>query len=37
MARLHPQLQPFVPTDADPFDEVKAAHLLSRAGFGDGP
>ena len=27
-------LQPFVPTDENPFDAVKAAHLLNRAGFG---
>ena len=30
----HVQLQPFRPTPADPFDAVKAAHLLNRAGFG---
>ncbi len=30
----HKLLQPFVPTDDDPFDSVKAAHLLNRAGFG---
>jgi uncharacterized protein (DUF1800 family) len=30
----HKLLQPFVPTDEDPFDAVKAAHLLNRAGFG---
>ena len=34
MARLHLQLQPYVPSEADPFDRVKASHLLSRAGFG---
>ncbi len=33
----HVQLQPYVPTDADPFDAVKAAHLLNRAGFGGTP
>ena len=27
-------LQPYRPTDDDPFDTVKAAHLLNRAGFG---
>ena len=27
-------LQPFVPSDEDPFDAIKAAHLLNRAGFG---
>jgi hypothetical protein len=31
---LHPQLQPFVPSAGDPWDAVKAAHLLQRAGFG---
>jgi uncharacterized protein (DUF1800 family) len=30
----HKLLQPFVPTDENPFDAVKAAHLLNRAGFG---
>jgi hypothetical protein len=30
----HPMLQPYQPTDSDPFDGVKAAHLLNRAGFG---
>ena len=30
----HVLLQPFVPTEADRFDAVKAAHLLNRAGFG---
>ena len=30
----HPLLAPYKPTDADPFDSVKAAHLLNRAGFG---
>ena len=34
MARLHPLLQPYRPTPEDPFDAVKAAHLLNRAGFG---
>jgi uncharacterized protein (DUF1800 family) len=34
MSRLHPLLEPFVATAADPFDAVKAAHLLQRAGFG---
>ena len=33
----HPMLQPYQPTDSDPFDEVKAAHLLNRAGFGGTP
>jgi uncharacterized protein (DUF1800 family) len=30
----HKLLQPYVPTSDDPFDAVKAAHLLNRAGFG---
>jgi uncharacterized protein (DUF1800 family) len=30
-------LQPFVPSAADPFDAVKAAHLLNRATFGGRP
>jgi uncharacterized protein (DUF1800 family) len=34
MTSNHPLLQKYEPTDADPFDAVKAAHLLSRAGFG---
>jgi uncharacterized protein (DUF1800 family) len=35
--RLHADLQPIEPTEADPFDSVKAAHLLARAGFGGTP
>lgn len=27
-------LDPYQPSDSDPFDSVKAAHLLSRTGFG---
>lgn len=34
---LHAMLQPYVPSAADPFDHVKAAHLLQRAGFGGTP
>jgi Protein of unknown function (DUF1800) len=34
MSSLHPLLQQYESTDADPFDNVKAAHLLNRAGFG---
>ncbi|HVE53908.1 MAG TPA: DUF1800 domain-containing protein, partial [Ramlibacter sp.] len=34
MSKLHKLLQPYEPTGADPFDAVKAAHLLNRAGFG---
>jgi uncharacterized protein (DUF1800 family) len=37
MSTLHPLLEPYQPTDQDPFDEVKAAHLLNRAGFGGTP
>jgi uncharacterized protein (DUF1800 family) len=31
---MHPSLLPYIPSDADPFDPIKAAHLLNRAGFG---
>ncbi len=34
MATTHPLLEPYQPTSADPFDTIKAAHLLNRAGFG---
>ncbi|HVT87843.1 MAG TPA: DUF1800 domain-containing protein, partial [Tepidisphaeraceae bacterium] len=34
MVRLHPMLQPYVPSPGDPFDSVKAGHLLNRATFG---
>lgn len=34
MAKLHPLLQPYVPSSDDPFDAVKAGHLLNRASFG---
>jgi hypothetical protein len=34
MAYLPPLLQPYKDTSSDPFDRVKAAHLLNRAGFG---
>jgi len=34
MAADHPTLARYEPTSADPFDRVKAAHLLNRAGFG---
>jgi hypothetical protein len=37
MDELHPLLQPYTPTPSDPFDAVKAAHLLNRAGFGGTP
>ena len=34
MATLHPSLRPWKPSKDDPFNAVKAAHLLNRAGFG---
>ncbi len=34
MARLHPMLEPYRASNEGPFDAVKAAHLLNRAGFG---
>ena len=37
MPKLHPTLEPYQPTEADPFDSLKAAHLLSRATFGGTP
>ena len=37
MAARHPLLEPFVPSASDPFDRVRAAHLLNRAGFGPTP
>ncbi|MBC8105911.1 MAG: DUF1800 domain-containing protein [Anaerolineae bacterium] len=37
MSKLHPLLQPLAPTADDPFDAIKAAHLLNRAGFGGTP
>src|SRR5947207_380229 len=37
MAKSHPLLQPYKPTSDDPFDSIKAAHLLNRAGFGGRP
>jgi hypothetical protein len=37
MATLHPLLRPYKPTSDNPFDVVKAAHLLNRAGFGGTP
>ena len=30
-------LEPYKPSDQDPFDPIKGAHLLSRAGFGGTP
>jgi uncharacterized protein (DUF1800 family) len=37
MTITHPLLQPYVPSAGDPFDAIKAAHLLNRAGFGGTP
>jgi uncharacterized protein (DUF1800 family) len=37
MATIHAQLRPYKPTGENPFDAVKAAHLLNRAGFGGTP
>jgi uncharacterized protein (DUF1800 family) len=37
MARSHPLLQAYKPTPEDPFDAVKAYHLMNRAGFGGTP
>jgi len=34
---MHPLIQPYIPSDSDPFDRVKSAHLLARAGFGGTP
>ena len=34
MAPTHTMLEPYEPSPGDPFDRVKAAHLLNRAGFG---
>ncbi len=34
MAKLHPQLEPFSATSDQPFDRLRAAHLLNRAAFG---
>jgi uncharacterized protein (DUF1800 family) len=34
MATFHRLLAPYRPSASDPFDAVKAAHLLNRAGFG---
>ena len=37
MAGFHPLLRAYEPTPGDPFDAVKTAHLLNRAGFGGTP
>jgi uncharacterized protein (DUF1800 family) len=34
MSDTHPSLEAYEPSPGDPFDRVKAAHLLNRAGFG---
>jgi uncharacterized protein (DUF1800 family) len=34
---LHPMLIPWQPTATEPFDALRAAHLLNRAGFGGTP
>ncbi|HEV7300276.1 MAG TPA: DUF1800 domain-containing protein [Tepidisphaeraceae bacterium] len=34
MAITHPKLATYTPSQADPFDATKAAHLMNRAGFG---
>src|SRR5690242_12714205 len=34
MSSTHPLLEAYEPSPGDPFDRVKAAHLLNRAGFG---
>ncbi len=37
MTTLHPLLRPYKANSDDPFDAIKAAHLLNRAGFGGTP
>jgi uncharacterized protein (DUF1800 family) len=37
MARLHPALTPWQPSPAEPWDAIRAAHLMNRAGFGGTP
>jgi hypothetical protein len=37
MANSHPMLASYKPTEAEPFDATKAAHLRNRAGFGGTP
>lgn len=34
MAKLHAQLEPFAESSTEPWDRIRAAHLLNRAGFG---
>src|SRR5439155_17777366 len=36
-APLHPMLRPYKPAEDNPFDAIKAAHLLNRAGFAGTP
>jgi hypothetical protein len=37
MSSMHALLRPYKPNSDDPFDAIKAAHLLNRAGFGGTP
>ena len=37
MRKLHPSLQPWQPTEHEPWDAVRATHLMNRAGFGGTP
>lgn len=37
MRKLHALLQPWQPSELEPWDDVRAAHLLNRAGFGGTP
>jgi uncharacterized protein (DUF1800 family) len=37
MRKLHPFLQPWQPSEHEPWDDIRAAHLLNRAGFGGTP
>jgi len=37
MVKMYPLLMPYKATSEDPFDHIKAAHLLNRAGFGGKP
>src|SRR5690242_19013604 len=34
MSSTHPSLEAYEPSPGEPFDRIKAAHLLNRAGFG---
>src|SRR3954462_10135577 len=37
MAYQHPLLKPYKPSSEEPFDAIKAGHLLNRAAFGGTP